>query len=63
VANIQLGRTPTREEKDETQEIKEPSLQTSPPERAEGNHLKRELLFRILFIAVALLHLPVFRQK
>ena len=61
VAKIQLGGT--REEKDETQEIKEPSFQTTPPERARGNHLKRELLFWILFIAVALLHLPVFRKK
>jgi len=43
VANIQLGGR--REEKDETQEIEEPSFQTSPPERARGNHLKRELLF------------------
>jgi hypothetical protein len=43
VANIPLGGT--REGKDETQEIKEPSFQTSPPERARGNHLKRELLF------------------
>jgi hypothetical protein len=43
VAKIQLGGT--REEKDETQEIKEPSFQTFPPERARGNHPKRELLF------------------
>jgi hypothetical protein len=43
VANIQLGGT--REEKDKTQEIKEPSFQTTLPERAKGNHLKRELLF------------------
>jgi len=41
MAKIQLP----REEKDEIKDIKEPSLQTSPPERAKGNHLKRELLF------------------
>jgi hypothetical protein len=52
-----------RGRKDERQEIREPSFQTSPPERAEDNHLKRELLFLMLFIVVALLHLSVFRKK